>query len=169
MDLAALVGTFKQERRNFSLKRLSGRRFHLVSAGHGTGRRRQRAAAGVFEHLAWLEYGLGPHDARAANFLDMAYRVGDVPVAGHQLDSLRALVLDGHRIGPQIPARFGIGLVVEKSRPHQYAYAACDALIHEMAGRFLPGGWLVVSLFHSGTIACSASSAQAAADEPVNT
>jgi hypothetical protein len=38
-----------------------------------------------------------------------------------------------------------------------------------MAGRFLPGGWLVVSLFHSGTIACSASSAQAAADEPVNT
>src|SRR5712691_13299988 len=79
---------------------LAARRFHLVIADHEAGRRRERAAAGVFKALAGREDRLFADDARAADFLQTPETVGDPPMAVAQLHGFTAAILDPHVISP---------------------------------------------------------------------
>ena len=78
--------------RRLKLHAVLGR--HLVAALHGADRRRQLAAAGVFEALAGSQQGLVADHAEAAHLLHLAFRIGDEPVARDQLRADIAGVLD---------------------------------------------------------------------------
>ena len=70
----------------------------LVRATHGTHRRRQRTATGVFEGFAGLQHRLLADHAIATHFLDFIVGVGDDPVPRHQLRGVFACVADRHRV-----------------------------------------------------------------------
>src|SRR5205085_1488729 len=123
MDLAALVGTFKEKHWYFRFERHAGSRTELITAHHRARRGLQRAAARIFEYLSRLEHRLFADDAGAAHFLNTAVRVGNVPVAREELYRFAALVLDRHPIGPHVAALRRIGLILEIGRFHGNANA----------------------------------------------
>ena len=89
---------------------------HLVATGHDPGRRRQWRAAGVLEGLARLEQGLLADHALAADLDHAAAPVGDLPVAGHELDGLTALVLDPHPVAENPAGALRLRLVGDVER-----------------------------------------------------
>src|SRR5262249_11200915 len=70
-------------------------------------------------------------DARAPDFLGAALTVGDLPVTRQKLHRVGTLVLDGNRVGPQVMALAGIGLIREEGRLHLNADPAGHALVHD--------------------------------------
>ena len=81
-------GVSSEKAGNIDVERLAGRGHHAVGAGHETGRRRQRHAAGVFEILARLEHRFLADHAGAAHLLQASLGVGDAPMAGLELHRL---------------------------------------------------------------------------------
>src|SRR5208282_4671203 len=95
-----LVGTVERESRNLNIEILAGLVFHLIAARHDARRSRERRTAGVFEGVAGFEPRLLADHARAAHFKQLASRVGDAPMAAHQLYGLGAVIFDRHVVGP---------------------------------------------------------------------
>src|SRR3954447_2182598 len=92
--------------------------FHFVIADHEAGRRRQRAAARVFETLARREHGLLADHAGTAHFLPAAETVGDLPMALPQLDGFVAAILDADVIGPDVMVLGWRGVLLQIERAH---------------------------------------------------
>src|SRR5712691_11668542 len=108
----------------------AARRFHLVIADHEPGRRRERAAAGVFEALAGREDRLFADDPRAADFLQTPETVGDPPMAVAQLHGLVAAVFNQHVIGADVLVLGGRGMLLQIERPDRDFDRAGDLGIH---------------------------------------
>src|SRR5260370_37613055 len=80
VEARRLLRRIEREGGNAHQEILAVSRFHLVVADHEAGRRRQRAAAGVFEALAGRPDGLLADDAGAADLLKLPASGGDLPV-----------------------------------------------------------------------------------------
>jgi len=77
---------------------LAARDHHMIGAAHHAGLRLQRTPRRVLERLAGPQHGLFSDDSRAAHLFDVAGRVGDDPVARHELHRLAAFVRDAHGV-----------------------------------------------------------------------
>ena len=86
---------------------------HLIAALHCADWRFQYRTAGVAEALAGQEVGLFADHTFAANFLDLAVRVGNHPVAGEQARGDLTFVADRDRVGKGVVAFFGLGLLAD--------------------------------------------------------
>ena len=73
---------------------------------------------------------LGSDHAGAADFLDAADAIGDVPVARQELHRFRTAIFDGHGVGPDIAPVIRIGLVIEIGRLDRDMDRAGFTLIH---------------------------------------
>ena len=92
--------TVEEERRDNNVKTLAAFRAHRIGAAHHAGRRRQRRAGRIAENLAGFDHRRFADNACAANFLDLAAAVGDLPKPVRDGEVFAALIIDFNGIGP---------------------------------------------------------------------
>src|SRR5687768_1681701 len=88
-------------------------RQHLVAALHRADRRFEHGAAGVAEPLTGQQVRLLADHAFAADFLDLAVRVGNHPMPREQAGRHLAFVADRDRVGKSVVPFLGLGLLAD--------------------------------------------------------
>jgi hypothetical protein len=84
---------------------------HLEASGHRAKGRRQRAARGVFEGLAWRQSRLLADDAGTMNFFGMPGAIDDGPMAIEELDGRLALIGNLDRVEKEPATRLWIAVL----------------------------------------------------------
>src|SRR5437868_1550089 len=82
IDGPGSLGDVERECRDLDIERLSRLRHHPIAPDHETRRGRQWHPARIFESLARFQHRLLPYDARPADLLQPALRIGYSPMPG---------------------------------------------------------------------------------------
>src|SRR5690242_14206494 len=140
VDRAPRIGRVERERGDFDIEMLAFLRHHPVAAGHETRRRRKRNSAGVFEGFTRLEDRLFSDDARTLDLLQASLRVGNAPMAGLELDRLRAEIGYVDRVGPEKISVAGRRPLRNESGRHGHFDLAGHGAIHRLVVQFSSSG-----------------------------
>jgi hypothetical protein len=89
------------------VERATARGDHRVGATHLAPRRLQHGGARVFKMVAGLQKRLFADHARTVNVFHLSSPVCDDPMTTAQLQRLRSLVADTHRLRKHVPLRAG--------------------------------------------------------------
>src|SRR6202008_739408 len=133
MNAPDLERALQREEWDLHIEAFAGRALHMITAGHETGGRLQRHAAGILVAFARRNHGLNADDAGALDLAHAAARIGDVPVACQQLHGLLAPIFDDDVISPEIAVFLRLGLIVQEARRHGDADVAGGCLIHDQS------------------------------------
>ena len=118
-------GGSEVEARDGDLHALSTAKFHQVKSFHVAGKGLEHTIGIVLMDGARANNGLPTDDSFSLYFLDLTRRIGDEPVATHELHVLKALVFDANKISEDESSNDGIGLAVQIDWPDGNPDVSC--------------------------------------------